>query len=126
MRLLLDTHILLWAITADRLLPDAARHLIEDSRNEVVFSAASVWEITIKHSIRSDAMPVSGAEALHWFRRAGYRELSITPEHTVVQLEPIHRDPFDRMLVAQALAEPLRLVTHDEVVARYSDTVILV
>ncbi|TVR30993.1 MAG: type II toxin-antitoxin system VapC family toxin [Spirochaetaceae bacterium] len=126
MRLLLDTHILLWAITNDSSLPTAARALIQDESNEVFFSAASVWEISIKHALGRAGMPVSGAEALHWFHVSGYRELTIRAAHAAVELKSIHADPFDRMLVSQALAEPLRLVTHDSTVARYSDTVILV
>ena len=73
-------------------------------------------------------MPISGEEAVEWFGRAGYSLLSISPEHTaaVERLPSHHQDPFDRLLVAQALCEPLRLVTHDSMVAKYSDTVILV
>ena len=73
-------------------------------------------------------MPVSGNEALHYFRQAGYRLLSIEPEHAVAVEGLIghHQDPFDRLLVAQALAEPMRLLTHDATVARYSDTIILI
>ena len=126
MRLLLDTHILLWAVTNDSSLPAAGRALIEDDSNEVYFSAASVWEISIKHALGKTGMPISGAEALHWFVVSGYKELPIRAVHATAELDPIHTDPFDRILVAQSLAEPLRLVTHDSTVARYSDTVILV
>jgi PIN domain nuclease of toxin-antitoxin system len=71
-------------------------------------------------------MPVSGQEALRYFQESGYRFLPIEPEHAaaVEGLPPHHADPFDRILVAQALVEPMRLITHDPVVARYSDTVI--
>lgn len=73
-------------------------------------------------------MPVSGSEALGYFERSGYELLDVTPAHAaaVEALPPIHSDPFDRMLVAQALSEPLRLVTRDRVVVRYSDTIITV
>lgn len=73
-------------------------------------------------------MPVSGHDALNYFRQAGYRLLAVEPEHTVAieDLPPIHRDPFDRLLIAQALVEPMRLMTHDDTVARYSDTIMLV
>ena len=91
-------------------------------------SAASVWEIAIKHGLAKKNMPVSGAAAKAWFVQAGYTLLPVTAEHAalVEELPAHHADPFDRMLVAQALAEPLRLVTSDRKVARYSDTVILV
>ena len=128
MRLLLDTHISLWALVDSPRLPAEARLLILAPDNEVVVSAASVWEIAIKHGLAKKNMPVSGAEARSWFMRAGYTLLPVTAEHAalVKELPPHHADPFDRILVAQALAEPLRLVTHDPTVARYSDTVLLV
>jgi PIN domain nuclease of toxin-antitoxin system len=127
-RLLLDTHIALWALVDSPRLPAKARLLILALDNEVVFSAASVWEIAIKHGLSKKNMPVSGAEARSWFLRAGYALLPVTADHAalVEELPPHHADPFDRILVAQALAEPLRLVTHDPTVARYSDTVLLV
>ena len=128
MRLLLDTHIALWALVDSPRLPANARLLILAPDNEVVVSAASVWEIAIKHGLAKKNMPVSGAEAKSWFTRAGYTLLPVTADHAalVEELPPHHADPFDRILVAQALDEPLRLVTHDPKVARYSDTVILV
>jgi PIN domain nuclease of toxin-antitoxin system len=128
MRLLLDTHVALWAITDDERLPTSARELILDRRTEVFVSAASVWEIAIKHSLARRQMPVSGKQAAAWFEAAGYFLLSISAVHAaaVEDLPPIHADPFDRILVAQALTEPLRLLTHDRTVARYSDTIILV
>jgi len=127
-RLLLDTHIALWALVDSPRLPAKARLLILAPDNEVVVSAASVWEIAIKHGLAKKNMPVSGAEAKSWFTRAGYTLLPVTADHAalVEELPPHHADPFDRILVAQALDEPLRLVTHDPKVARYSDTVILV
>lgn len=128
MRLLLDTHIALWAISDDPGLSGAARALITSPENEIFVSSATIWEISIKHSLARSNMPVSGREALTYFQESGYRLLSISPEHAAVveTLPPLHADPFDRILVAQALSEPLRLVTHDAQVARYSDTVILV
>lgn len=128
MRLLLDTHIALWAITDSPRLSDAARSVIMARQNEVWISAASIWEISIKHALDRGGMPVSGTEALHWFVISGYQELPITATHAaaVDTLPAIHRDPFDRILIAQAQTEPLRLVTHDKVVAEYSNVVMLV
>ena len=128
MRLLLDTHIALWAITDSPKLPKQVRELISMPATEVYVSAASVWEIGIKHSLGRSNMPVSGAEASRYFTESGYILLPVTAEHAAATetLPPIHADPFDRMLVAQALTEPLRLVTHDATVARYSDSIMLV
>lgn len=128
MNLLLDTHVALWAIADSPRLSAAARTLIDAPRNTVWVSAVSVWEIAIKHSLGRGDMPISGAEALAYFEQAGYRLLSIEPEHAaaVEGLAPHHADPFDRLLVAQALCEPLRLLTHDATVARYSDTITVV
>src|SRR3954470_11787490 len=129
MRLLLDTHVALWAITDNPNLSAKARKLIAHPANFVTVSIASIWEISIKHALargKPNDMPISGAEAADYFRSAGYILLSISPEHAaaVDQLPHLHADPFDRMLVAQALAEPLRLLTHDLKVAAYSDSII--
>jgi PIN domain nuclease of toxin-antitoxin system len=127
-RLLLDTHIALWAITDSPKLPKQVRELISMPATEVYVSAASIWEIAIKHGLGRNNMPVSGDQASRYFTESGYVFLSVTAEHAAATetLPPIHADPFDRMLVAQALTEPLRLVTHDAAVARYSDSVMLV
>ncbi|MDP2783996.1 MAG: type II toxin-antitoxin system VapC family toxin [Sulfurimicrobium sp.] len=126
MNLLLDTHVALWAITDSPKLPANVRELILAPRSTVWVSTVSVWEIAIKHSLGRGDMPLSGQDALRYFRQAGYRVLAIEPEHVVAVegLPSHHQDPFDRLLVAQALVEPMRLVTHDATVAMYSDTVI--
>ncbi len=128
MRLLLDTHVALWALTDDPRLSQRARVLIEDPANDILVSAASVWEIAIKHALGRGDMPISGEQALDWFRQAGYRLLPIAPEHAaaVEHLPDHHRDPFDRLLVSQARGEPLRLLTHDPLVLRYGDVAIAV
>ena len=128
MNLLLDTHVALWAITDNPNLSAPARDLILAPSSAVWVSAVSVWEITIKHGLGRGDMPVSGRNALRYFRQAGYRFLVIEPEHAaaVETLPDHHQDPFDRLLVAQALVEPMRLLTHDTTVARYSDTIIRV
>lgn len=126
MNLLLDTHVALWAIADSPKLPQAARELILSPRTNIWISAASVWEISIKHALGRGDMPVSGQDAVRYFRESGYRFLPIEPEHAlaVEGLPAHHQDPFDRILVAQALTEPMRLMTHDPLVALYSDTVI--
>lgn len=128
MNLLLDTHVALWAITDNPKLSAKARELLLAPSNVIWVSTINIWEIAIKHSLRKETMPISGKKALNFFRQAGYRFLGIEPEHAVMveDLPNHHQDPFDRLLVAQALAEPMRLLTHDATVARYSDTIILV
>jgi PIN domain nuclease of toxin-antitoxin system len=130
-RLLLDTHVALWAIADDDRLSAKARRLIDDAENDIVVSAATVWEISIKHALARDGpndMPISGEEALGYFKDAGFELLSISPTHAaaVEALPPLHADPFDRILIAQALTTPLRLLTHDQRIAGYSDLVIAV
>ena len=126
MNLLLDTHVALWAITDSPKLTLKARELIASPRTTVWISVASVWEIAIKHALGRGDTPVSGQEAGRYFRESGYRFLPIETEHAfaVQDLAVHHHDPFDRLLVAQALVEPMRLMTHDPMVARYSDTII--
>lgn len=130
MRLLLDTHIALWAIADHPNLGDSARSLIGDPDNMVLVSAVSVWEIAIKHARTPDGpngMPISGTQALSWFREAGFTSLPVSAAHAAALdgLPPLHADPFDRLLVAQAMTEPLRLLTRDRRIRAYSDLVIL-
>jgi len=127
-RLLLDTHIALWAITDSPALSKEARRQILAPHNELYISAATIWEISIKHGLGRCNMPISGGEAAEYFAMAGYMTLDISTQHAVFveSLPPHHADPFDRMLIAQALSEPMRLLTHDKQLAVYSDTVILV
>lgn len=127
MRLLLDTYVALWAITDSPRLTAEVRRLILAPANEVYVSAASVWEISIKHGLGRGTMPISGVQAKAYFEEAGYVNLPVSADHAalVETLPPHHSDPFDRLLVAQALSEPLRLITHDSTLARYSDTVLL-
>ena len=127
MRLLLDTHVALWALISPEMLPGRVRELIAEPANAVHVSAASVWEIAIKFSLgRDSAPPFSGREAVGYFREAGYLLLDISAAHAaaVEDLPPLHADPFDRLLVAQARVEPLHLVTQDRRVAAYGGTVI--
>ena len=128
MRLLLDTHIVLWALTDDKRLSAMARELIADQDNSVLVSSASIWEIAIKHAVRRNTLPFSGADAASYCTQAGYRLIDIRHAHAaaVESLPALHNDPFDRMLIAQAMTEPLRLVTHDRAVAAYDKSILLV
>lgn len=121
MNLLLDTHLLLWAAGFPERLPEEVRALIEDPENRLFFSAASIWEVTIKNGLGRPDFQIDP----HLFRRGllenGYEELPIISSHTLAisHLPPIHRDPFDRILVAQAEYEGILLLTSDERVAGY-------
>ena len=128
MKVLLDTQIALWALTDSPRLSAKARERILDPENMVFFSAASVWEIAIKHRLARADMPVSGADAAKLFREAGYIELPVTALHAAAteDLSAHHADPFDRILIAQARCEPLRLLTHDRHLLAYGDGVDLV
>jgi PIN domain nuclease of toxin-antitoxin system len=127
LRLLLDTHVALWAVSDHERLPAASHDLISDEANEVFVSVASVWEIAIKHGlpIPRRKISISSEEAVALFRQVGFTLLPISADHAtaVETLPPIHGDPFDRLIVAQALTQPLVLLTRDTLVARYSDTI---
>jgi len=125
MRLLLDTHVALWALTGSPRLSERARDLILEPANDVYFSAATVWEIAIKHRLAKKDMPISGDEAVKLFAEAGYIELPMSASHASAteELPMHHADPFDRILVAQAISEPLRLLTHDQALLPYGDCV---
>lgn len=128
MKLLLDTHVAVWAISDTQLLPTTIKELIADPHNEIRVSAISVLEIAIKRAAGKLTAPaVSSREAVNYFLASGYKILACTAEHSIAveALPLLHRDPFDRLLVAQALTEPLRLVTHDKQVAAYDSNIIL-
>ncbi len=128
MNLLIDTHLLLWSLARSPRLPKVARELISDPGNTVAVSVASIWEIAIKRARYGESlMPVTAAEARDLALGAGFVLLPVTADHAaaVEHLPPLHGDPFDRMIVAQAMTEPMRLVTSDRTVARYSDAIIL-
>jgi PIN domain nuclease of toxin-antitoxin system len=121
MRLLLDTLILLWGAVEPERLPKSTSSLIESPDNEIMFSAVSLWEIAIKTSRgRADFRVDAGVLRRSLFDN-GYSELVVTGAHAaaLMNLAPVHKDPFDRMLVAQAMIEGLTLLTADPVVAKY-------
>ena len=124
MRLLLDTHTFLWWCEDDPQLREAERAAIRDGANEVFLSAASVWEIAIKHALGRLEIPEPASAAAV---RLGFEPLAISFAHAeaTALLPPLHRDPFDRMLVAQARTEGLTLVTRDPVIRAYSGVAFL-
>ena len=119
MRLLLDTHVLLWWLSDDRKLAKNAREIIANTTNDVLVSSASLWEVAIKAALGRIDVELDDLEDA--IARNGFRSLPIGFRHalTAGRLPPIHRDPFDRMLVAQASVEELRIVSHDRVFERY-------
>lgn len=130
LKVLVDTHLLLWSLVDDPRLSDRARSLISDPGNTVVASQVVIWETAVKRSLGRYAadFPFSPEQVKTELTLGGAEWLPIDDKHLfmLATLPPLHRDPFDRLLVAQALSEPMRLVTHDRLVARYSDTVIVV
>ena len=121
MKLLLDTYVLLWAAGKPEKLSRKARKLLEDPQNTLVFSAASLWEIAIKQTIGRDDFRVDARLLRRGLMDNGYQELQVTGAHAlaVESLPPLHKDPFDRMLLAQAQVEAMTLVTVDIIVAKY-------
>jgi len=124
-RLLVDTHVLLWAVAEPERLPAAYRERLESPENEVLFSAASVWELAIKLQIGRLMLPVAPEVIAGAAVRMGFDELPVTAAHAagVSRLPLHHRDPFDRLLIAQAIHEPARFLTADRTLTRYSDLV---
>ena len=121
MKLLLDTHLLLWAAGQPDRLPATARSLIDDPANEPLFSAASLWEVAIKRGLGRADFQVDARLLRRGLLDNGYGELPIVSDHVVAteSLPPIHKDPFDRVLVAQATVEGITLLTSDSLVAQY-------
>lgn len=128
MKLLLDTHLLLWAASNPSRLPAAAYAWIDDLNNELLFSAASLWEITIKRGLEQSDFQADARLLRRGLLDNGYEELPITSEHavTVESLPPIHKDPFDRILIAQATVEGIVLLTVDSQLEQYSGPVRMV
>ena len=124
MRLLVDTHLLIWWL-AGKSLPARAAELIRDPANQVYASAASVWEVAIKVSLGK--IRINPDEFIAALREGGFQELAVTGRHAarVAQLPKHHRDPFDRLLVAQSLAEAMLLLTQDQPLAAYGPSVLV-
>jgi PIN domain nuclease of toxin-antitoxin system len=125
MRLLLDTHIFLWCVKDDQSLSKNARILIQEA-DEIYISSASIWEATIKIGLGKLSANIS--DLIPAIYASGFLELPITAKHaaSLIELPHIHRDPFDRMLLAQAMCEPLRFLTADAKLKEYSDLVQIV
>jgi PIN domain nuclease of toxin-antitoxin system len=120
-RLLLDTHLLLWSAVGSDRLGATARQLIEDPGNTPVFSVASIWETAIKYGLGRDDFDIEPRQLRRGLIENGYEELAIASDHVMAvgQLPQIHHDPFDRLLLAQAMVEGMILLTSDDRVATY-------
>ena len=125
MRVLLDTHYLIWAIDEPDRLPEAVSAALQDPSCDIYFSAASIWEIAIKHGLKRPDFQTRPNRVSEAAKRIGFQPLPITIEDAAaVSALPLHhRDPFDRLLVAQAMSQPARLLTADPLLARYSELV---
>ncbi|MBR2834560.1 MAG: type II toxin-antitoxin system VapC family toxin [Coriobacteriales bacterium] len=129
MKLLLDTHIIIWALTNDKQLSLTARELISSPHHIVLFSSASIWEIAIKNQKSPNLCPYHEKDILVYCQKAGYEQLNITPEHALairnLQVKTGRRlnnyDPFDRILIAQAKTENCLLLTHDSNFENYNE-----
>ena len=132
MDILIDSHILLWALKGDTNIPEKAKDYILNPANRIFFSSATIWELSIKHSLHSDNIPFSGKDLLSKSLYAGFIELPVCGKYTE-SLEtlkrnpnsPEHKDPFDRMLIAQAKYENMRFLTHDSKLPAYNEPCIL-
>ena len=122
MKVLLDTHLLLWAAEGSERLPARAREIIDDPDNELFFSSASLWEVAIKYGRGRSDFLVDPRLLQRRLLGNRYNEIAVTGEHAVAvnDLPPLHRDPFDRILIAQSVVEGIMLLTADPVVARYT------
>lgn len=129
MRLLLDTHVLVWAVSASSQLSPSARSLLADRRNTIHFTPVSILEVAIKRSSGARGAPAIPSERLAELARAsGFDELLVSSAHTAAleTLAVSHLDPFDRLILAQTRVEGLRLVTHDEALASFDDRTVLI
>ncbi len=128
MKYLVDTHILIWAVANTSRLPPAAKKILSDPTGEFHFSAASAWEIALKHAKRPADIPLSARDARQEFLAAGFQELGVDSEAAaaVDDLPRIHGDPFDRLLIAQSRQSGMILLTHDHLLAPYGENIVTV
>jgi PIN domain nuclease of toxin-antitoxin system len=126
LKLLLDTHIILWVAGAPEKLSESTHALLQASDNSLFFSAASIWEIVIKLGLGRKDFKVDPSRLRKMLMQNGYAELPITAEHAlkIESLPALHKDPFDRLLLAQARAEGMMLLTVDPLIAQYQDSVL--
>lgn len=131
MKILLDTHIALWAISDAEKIPANFLKIIKDSKNEIFYSLVSVWEIAIKHYIKPEIMPITEEQFIDNCSKSGFKQLSISKNHifNIKSLKrdckaPKHNDPFDRLLISQAKTDQLLFLTHDSLISFYNESCI--
>lgn len=132
MKILLDTHIALWAIADSKKLSEEATQMLEAEKNKIYYSIASVWEVAIKHKIKPEQMPISEEAFLDLCEDTGFELLPVEAEHifAVKTLKrpadaPKHNDPFDRILLAQAKSENMNFLTHDSLIPFYKEKCVI-
>ena len=132
MKILLDTHIALWAIADTKKLSAKVIQMLESEKNEIYYSIASVWEVAIKHNIKVEQMPIPEEEFVELCEETGFILLPVEAKHIFVvkTLErpvgaPKHNDPFDRILLAQAKCEKMNLLTHDSLIPYYEEKCVI-
>ena len=133
MKILLDTHILLWAISNDERLSEKARKLIENADNEIFYSIISLWEVELKRIAHPDVMSVSAQQVADYCQQSGFQSLMLKEKHIYMltglkreETAQPHKDPFDRILICQASTENMMFVTHDSLMLGYNEPCILV
>lgn len=127
MKILLDTHIIIWALTNSPKLPQEAKELILQPENDIYFSVISLWEIEIKRLIKTDSMPVTAQETYDYCKQAGFQAISLQ-ENIIYKLqelsrpetEPLHKDPFDCMLIGQAISNDMKFLTYYSLIKSYA------
>ena len=126
MKVLLDTHILLWYFDDDPKLPLEAHKIINDNENEIYYSSLSIFEVELKHMNRPDQMPFTGEEIIAYCAESDFKCLALNDYHTLAlknlmrkENTPQHRDPFDRLMLCQAIVEDMKFMTHDARIAEY-------
>ena len=132
MRYLLDTHILIWALASDEKLTPDVNILINDPDSEIYYSVASVWEVEIKNRKQPERMPISGGRLIDYCDRSAMVSLPVTNRHVLTlgtlqrrESAPMHNDPFDRMILAQAKTEGMVLITHDSMFEAYQESCVM-
>lgn len=128
MKLLLDTHILLWALSDDAQLSEKARKLLENEENEIYYSLASIWEIQMKHLAHPDRMNFDAEQVSGYCKESGFYKMPVSEEHIFClknlkrpDSAPAHKDPFDKIMVCQAMVENMLFVTHDHLIPDYNE-----
>lgn len=128
MKLLLDTHILLWALSDDMQLPSKARKLLESEKNEIYYSLVSLWEIQIKCLAHPGQIDFTAEQVAEYCLESGFHRLPVSEEHIFClrnlkrpESAPPHKDPFDKLLICQAMTENMLFVTHDRLIPDYNE-----